>query len=86
MTWNWIEVLTLLFVFQAVALFTSTAILTRLAARAKLERDAWLHGFHHLTEKPDDVAGALDLVQSRLDEALPFVKAVKVLRKVRDGS
>ena len=82
---NWVQIITLLFVFQAIALFTATAVLFKLAARAKQERDAWLAGFHYLTKNPGDVEGALEAVQERLDESLPFVRAVKVLRDRRNG-
>ena len=81
---NWVEVLVLLFIFQALALFAATAILTKQAARLKQERDAWLYGFHALT-RSGDVGEALETVQERLDESLPFVKAVRVLARVRNG-
>ena len=82
---NWIEVLVLLFVFESLALFAATAALVKVGARATIERDAWLQGFNHLVDNPGEVKEALEAVQAKLDDSLPFLKASRALLELRDG-
>lgn len=66
-----------------IALFLSIIILAKVANRAVKEKDAWIAGFTHLHEQPNDLQGAFKIIASHSEEAKLSLTAASIFKEFK---